>query len=544
MGKTSMLPWASALKGNELIEIEQGGAPKKIIFSPSGPGPGGSFVWGTGTGNILDQGDLVSYVNGLPVKAHTHSADDITTGVLPALRGGTGIKTYIAGQLLVAANTSTLSTLNPGTNGYVLTILAGMPVWAISPASPWGVEVGKIYYTAGKVGIGTNAPDNLLTIKIDDLTAEPTDGLLLTNKTDASVGSTQFSPGLFFEASSILATTAVKHKLRIYLKPVASGGNTALMLDFKRDAGVWTNMASFLSSPSSDSANFASGVKVGANLAVTGDTTTGSAFKITGDTVIIRSASLLPIATTPRNAMEVSAVINTGGGAYSPYTLRGFFASHVITSAAPSSLFIAFANTNGDNYFNSTAGQTGIGVAERNIESSAKFQVSSNTRGSLPAPKMSTSGKNAISDPIEGLMVYDTDLHKYSFRNGTAWETIGGGGSSIVDISSTTVTGWSSFTTKKIYYQLEGKVLRLFFHLEGTGTGSSSYFNLSALTASTDLPEQWNEMKAINSGTSSTGYSFIAANSGQINLYRGSVAANWSSAAIRSCIGTATILVN
>ncbi|MRX40416.1 hypothetical protein GJU43_14100 [Flavobacterium sp. LC2016-23] len=54
---------------------------------------------------------------------------------------------------------------------------------------------------------------------------------------------------------------------------------------------------------------------------------------------------------------------------------------------------------------------------------SARFAINSNTEGFLP-PRMTTTEKNAIASPAEGLIVYDSTLKKLCVYNGTAWETI------------------------------------------------------------------------------------------------------------------------
>jgi hypothetical protein len=51
---------------------------------------------------------------------------------------------------------------------------------------------------------------------------------------------------------------------------------------------------------------------------------------------------------------------------------------------------------------------------------SAKLTVSSTTQGFLP-PVMTTTQKNAIASPAEGLIVYDTVLHNWYGYNGTSW---------------------------------------------------------------------------------------------------------------------------
>jgi len=44
------------------------------------------------------------------------------------------------------------------------------------------------------------------------------------------------------------------------------------------------------------------------------------------------------------------------------------------------------------------------------------------TTQAMILPRMTSIQKNAIATPINGMMVYDTDLTAYSFYNGTAWE--------------------------------------------------------------------------------------------------------------------------
>ncbi len=67
--------------------------------------------------------------------------------------------------------------------------------------------------------------------------------------------------------------------------------------------------------------------------------------------------------------------------------------------------------------------KVGINIDPGSIDASAALQVVSTTKGAL-FPKMTTTQKNAISSPIEGLIVYDTTLHKLCVRTASAWETI------------------------------------------------------------------------------------------------------------------------
>jgi hypothetical protein len=51
---------------------------------------------------------------------------------------------------------------------------------------------------------------------------------------------------------------------------------------------------------------------------------------------------------------------------------------------------------------------------------SSLVTMNSTTKGFLP-PRMTTTQKNAIASPAEGLIVYDTTLRSPQFYNGTMW---------------------------------------------------------------------------------------------------------------------------
>lgn len=98
---------------------------------------------------------------------------------------------------------------------------------------------------------------------------------------------------------------------------------------------------------------------------------------------------------------------------------------NTIIGASISGLATSLSNTiilaDGDGvirYYCNSAGSTGIGTTTPNA--SAKFDVSSTTQGVL-LPRMTTTQKNAISSPAEGLEVYDLTLHQKSYYNGTTW---------------------------------------------------------------------------------------------------------------------------
>ena len=53
------------------------------------------------------------------------------------------------------------------------------------------------------------------------------------------------------------------------------------------------------------------------------------------------------------------------------------------------------------------------------ITASAELEVKTTTKGAIPAPKMTTTQKNAISSPVAGLQVFDTDYNRPEYFDGS-----------------------------------------------------------------------------------------------------------------------------
>lgn len=64
-----------------------------------------------------------------------------------------------------------------------------------------------------------------------------------------------------------------------------------------------------------------------------------------------------------------------------------------------------------------------IGVGTASPAASAILDLTSTTRGLLP-PRMTTTQRDAISSPTEGLIIYDLTLHKLCIYTGSSWEII------------------------------------------------------------------------------------------------------------------------
>lgn len=76
-------------------------------------------------------------------------------------------------------------------------------------------------------------------------------------------------------------------------------------------------------------------------------------------------------------------------------------------------------------YFSCATGDVRIGQdpTGTNSNPSAILQCNTTTQGFLP-PRVTTVQKNAIATPAAGLMVYDTNLARPCFYNGTTWTTL------------------------------------------------------------------------------------------------------------------------
>ena len=84
---------------------------------------------GTVTSVDVSGGSTGLTTSGGPI---TSSGTITLAGTLNATYGGTGQNTYATGDILYASAANTLSKLSVSTNGYVLTLAAGVPTWAAS----------------------------------------------------------------------------------------------------------------------------------------------------------------------------------------------------------------------------------------------------------------------------------------------------------------------------------------------------------------------------------------------------------------------------
>src|ERR1019366_4560642 len=80
-------------------------------------------------------------------------------------------------------------------------------------------------------------------------------------------------------------------------------------------------------------------------------------------------------------------------------------------------LLLVFAIISGNSLF---AQNNNVGIGTTTPDASAVLDVTSSTQGVL-VPRMTTALRTAIANPAQGLLVYDTDLGCFYYRNATQW---------------------------------------------------------------------------------------------------------------------------
>jgi len=105
----------------------------------------------------------------------------------------------------------------------------------------------------------------------------------------------------------------------------------------------------------------------------------------------------------------------------------------ILFSTTPSGSTTAATSVNFD-----PRGAVAIGKGSTDADASSILELSSTTKGLLP-PRLTTTQKNAIVSPVEGLTLFDTTLDKLNVYNGTSWD-------SLAPLASPSFTGTVSVT--------------------------------------------------------------------------------------------------
>ncbi len=111
--------------------------------------------------------------------------------------------------------------------------------------------------------------------------------------------------------------------------------------------------------------------------------------------------------------------------------------------------------------------------------SSAILDVSSTDQGML-VPRMNIAQRNAISSPVAGLLIYQTDgTPGFYYYSGTAWSAVGGGGTSgnsITNFTNISAATYTVLTTDQLIYSSNASTAFTLPTAAAAGVGKTYYF--------------------------------------------------------------------
>lgn len=120
-----------------------------------------------------------------------------------------------------------------------------------------------------------------------------------------------------------------------------------------------------------------------------------------------------------------------------------------------------------------TQAQVGINTDGSQPDNSAMLDIKSTTRGIL-IPRMTQAQRDAITNPVNGLLIYQTDDESFYYYNGSAWNSISAGGTD----NDWTKAGHFVYNLTDsigIGVSTPGAILDVHGHIWQTGTGGAVF---------------------------------------------------------------------
>lgn len=329
---------------------------------------------------------------------------------------GSAFTSYAKGDLIYASATNTLSKLAVDTDGYVLTLASGLPVWAAasggSSLPSMTGQSGKYLTTDGSVASWGNGAVNTSADWI--WTGKHTFNNAVSGLTTA-----------FDITSSLTATTNNQSLISTYINPTFTVGS---FTGIKR-YGLYVNQGGIYSNGNPTGVSY--WLANGNAIRVVGSGSTN--FYIDGNeslggTIWLRSSTV-----NIGGTVQVSNLTNTGN-----FTTSGSNVVSLITGPGVPSLRLTSTSSSSTWYLENNRFSGGgfsitnnvasplfdiatsgsIGIHNSSPNSSALVDMVSTTKGFLP-PRMTTTQWGMISSKAEGLQAWDNVAHGQIWFDGT-----------------------------------------------------------------------------------------------------------------------------
>jgi hypothetical protein len=156
-------------------------------------------------------------------------------------------------------------------------------------------------------------------------------------------------------------------------------------------------------------------------------------------------------------------------------------------------------------------GKIGIGTTSPNP--SAILDIVSNTTGIL-IPRLTTSQRNSISSPAQGLLIFNTSTNSFEYYDGTGWQTITTATTTIVPFNSITsgtntsanmvVGTGATFTTNDDAFTIQDNAVntkKAKFEASGITAGTTRTYTLPDANGEISVLGQTIESSEITDGT-------------------------------------------
>lgn len=468
------------------------------------------------------------------VTAGTWSATTIAVN-----KGGTGQTSYTDGQLLIgnsSGNTLTKATLTGTTSQVTVTngngsITLALPQNIATSSSPSFAAVTLsnttnqiVLGTTNTVTINSTAPSASRVYAIADVgqnanfTLDHGDNSIFGNWTFlGSLTSSQSSPGA---GTGIIVKNS---------SGSASSGALVNIASSVATGSVYTQYSVNLGS----TATWLTGADAADSSAykITSGAFSAQALKITtGGSIFLGSASnistsyKLAVNNANAGAMVIDGDFLTeryGGASAGLYTqvANGTFGSPTLFSANTQIGFLNYRGYDGSTFQN--AAQISIETDGTPAANSMPGRVivlctPSGSTTSSEVARFNSTGVKVTGD------IYSTALTDYS--------------------STSTITGWTSFTTKHIFYKLVGKTMTIYFFLSGTSNATTASFTVPT-NANSSVDNAFTAILISNNGSTPTGPGVATISSGtpgSVRCFPDWTTGSWTNSGTKTCAGQIT----